>query len=286
MATVLDVPPVEAAAPPLRHRRRWIAAACALVLLAGGGTFAGLWIGNGAHQVPISVAQHRFHPGNTGTVKGPDPLRPAQGVYAYTGSGTEHVSFPSKTQYEGPTIPGTVIYKAQDCWSFRLDFSSNHWQSYTYCPKPKGVNLTSRSGWYRWDFVVTVVADTSTYSCRPTEIAIPATLIVGQHHTFSCRGTNNHLAIPPVIMSGYGEYLGTSTVVVQGKGLQAVHIREVASFSGGQTGSNVADTWYETGTYLPLKGTWSTEVHTASPVGMSTMTASGRFGLSALTPAS
>jgi hypothetical protein len=267
-----------------RHRRRWVLAGLAAAVVVGAGVFALLWVRSGAHELPLSVAYQRFRPDAPGKKYANEALRPEQGVYQYSGSGTEHLSVPLKTQYEGPVIPGTVTYLRDGCWSFRLDYSDNHWQSATYCPRSSALLLTARGGWYRWNFVALSVSDTSTYSCTPAEVAVPAVLVVGERHSFSCRGSNHPLSIPPVTMSGWVEYLGSSSVVVQGHRLQALHLKEVATFSGGQTGTNVADTWFELATGLPLRGTWSTTVRTASPLGTSTLTASGRFSLSSFTP--
>jgi len=253
-----------------------------VALCLGGGVFIELWSQSGAHQLPLSVAVQRFHSAAPGP--GHEALRPAQGVYQYSGTGTEHLSVPPKTQSEGPIIPSTVAYQPHGCWSFRLDFSDNHWQSYTYCPQGKALLLTARSGWYQWDFVVTTIGDTETLICRPTEDAIPAALAVGPRHSFSCRGTNSPLSIPPVTMAGWVEYIGRGTVTVQGRRLQALQMKEVATFSGGQTGTDSAETWVDATTGLPLRGTWSTVVRTPSPLGSSTLTAGGRFALAALTP--
>jgi len=267
-----------------RHRRRWVLAELGVAVVVGVGAFAVLWFNSGAHQLPLSVAYQRFRPDTSGGKYAHEALRPPQGVYQYSGSGTEHLSLPPKTQYEGPVIPGTVTYLPDGCWSFRLDYSDSHWQSTTYCPRNSALLTTARGGWYRWNFVAFSVADTSTYSCTPAEVAVPAVLVVGVRHSFSCRGSNHPLSLPPVTMSGFVEYLGSHSVVVQGHPLQALHLREVATFSGGQTGTNLADTWFEVGTGLPLSGTWSTKVRTPSPFGTSTLTASGRFSLSRFAP--
>jgi len=266
------------------HRRRWVLGTIGLVLATGVGVFAVLWVNSGAHELPLSIAYQRFRPDSPGSKYANEPLRPAQGVYRYAGSGTEHLSVPPKTQLEGPVIPGTVTYLPGGCWSFRLDYSDNHWQSATYCPHQGELELTARGGWYRWDFVAITVADASTYTCAPPEVAVPAVLRTGRRDDFSCRGTNHPLNIPPVTMSGWVEYIGSSTVVVDGRSLRALHLREVSTFRGGQSGRNVADTWFEVATGLPLLGTWSTEVRTASPLGTSTLTASGRFRLADLVP--
>lgn len=270
-----------------RCRKRLVLAIAAALLGIGGGVLAYMWSASGSHEVLLSQAYKQFHGKSTTPDRPPqgvELVRPAQGVYRYSGGGTEHVSFPPKTQLEGPVIPGTVTYTKGGCWEFRLDYSDNHWQSTTYCLSPAGLLLTARAGWYRWDFVFTTVEDTASYRCSQSEVAVPSRPSHGERFGFSCRGTNNHLSIPAVTMSGYKEFIGTEPVVIGARRLMALHLREVARFSGGQSGTNVADTWFDPATDLPLRGTWSTRVRTASPVGTSTLTASGHFSLVSLTP--
>jgi hypothetical protein len=267
-----------------RRRRRVVLLSVVVVLLAGIGVFADLWSSSGAHEVPLSQAISRFHTSTTTGDKGP-ASRPAQGVYRYTGGGSEHISFPPKTQSEGPLIPGTVTWIAGGCWEIRYDYSNHHWQSATYCPGTSGLVLTGRAGWYLWDLVFTSVGATATYTCEPPEVALPRAVRSGQRFTFACRGTNQGLPTPPVTMAGYDEVVGTGSTVIGGTRLATVHMREVATFSGGQTGSNLADTWLDAANGLPVSGTWSTTVHTASPIGASTLTAHGDFRLTSLTAA-
>ena len=92
----------------------------------------------------------------------PEPLRPAPGVYQYRGEGTEHLDKPPLTQSQGPDIPGTVTHLEGGCWRLRVDYSTNHWQSWDYCPA--GTGLTERAGAFfqRLDLVVAQVETTST----------------------------------------------------------------------------------------------------------------------------
>src|SRR5271166_897794 len=73
--------------PSHHHRRRWILGGIAVAVAAGIGVFTGLWLESGAHELPLSVAYQRFRPDAPGAKYAHEALRPAQGVYRYTGSG-------------------------------------------------------------------------------------------------------------------------------------------------------------------------------------------------------
>jgi len=273
-------------AVPFHHRHRVALRVCAalLVVLGGGvGAFAYLWNHSGPHELSVATAIQRFRSGATGQITDPGTLRPAAGVYSYAGKAVEHVSLPPKTQTEGPGFPVTITYQSDGCWTQRIDYSDAHWQSTTYCPRHGNLVEVGRAGWYRWNFVALVIADNSTYTCN-SEMTIPAVLAVGQRFPLSCRGTNDPLHTGPVTMTGTNEYMGSTTLHVGAASVVAVHFREVARIGGGQTGTNVADTWFSTVDGLPVKGTWQTQVSTTSPLGISTMTANGHFVVASLTP--
>lgn len=64
----------------------------------------------------------------------------------------------------------------------------------------------------------------------------------------------------------------------------ALHFREVATLTGGQSGTSMADTWMSTADGRPVRGTWNTTVRSPSPLGTSTLTGSGNFQARSLTP--
>ena len=247
------------------------------------GAFAFLWMHEGARPLASSVAVARFrHESvNGGRTIGPGP---AQGIYAYRGSGIETISVPPKSQSEGPELPGTVIDKAGGCFEFRLDYSDAHWQSWTYCTHDGNLVTASKAGYYLWDFVVFKVDDTSTYTCRPATRTVPAAVVIGTLSPVTCTGSNDHLSTGPVQMIGTSKVLGTSTLSVGSESVPAVLIREDVRFTGGQQGTNRADTWYSVATGLPLRGTWNTAVSTPSPVGVSTLRAHGQSALTSTVP--
>ncbi len=251
-----------------------------LVVLAVAGTLAFLWSDSGAHAVPSSVAIQRFL--QEGGADGADAgVGPAPGVYSYRGTGTETISVPPKSQSEGPGIPGTVVRQAGGCFEFRLDFSDFHWQSWDYCVRDGALVSPTRAGYYNWDFVAFHVDDTSTFVCRPAITTVSGHLVSGTSHGVACTG---HLSVGPVPMRGTSTLVRSADLRVGSHVVAAVLVTEQVTFSGGQSGSNVAATWFSVATGLPLRGTWHTRVSTASPVGTSTLEARGNFTLDSVTP--
>ncbi|HVA09356.1 MAG TPA: hypothetical protein VNG12_21700 [Acidimicrobiales bacterium] len=264
-----------------RHpRRRLVLGAVALVIAAGVGVFAYLWTHSGAHQESLSTAITRFHQGQGQETEG----GPAAGVYLYRGTGTESISVPPKSQNEGPGIPGTIRGRPGGCFEFRMDFSTAHWQSSTYCTRDGALVNRSRGGYYKWDFVAFSVDDSSTITCTPAVVTIPSQIRRGQRTTVSCTTANDHISIGPVHMRGISTVIGVSTLRVGRSMVPAVEIREHVAFSGGQHGTNDSDTWFSIATGMPLRGTWSTNVSTPSVVGTTTLNASGTYTLTSLTP--
>ncbi len=123
-----------------RHRRRWPWILGAVVFVLGGGV-AVMWLSS-SRAIPVTMGQAESRLGkNVGDSS--DGSRPPAGVYAYRGSGTDRLSFPPLSQPEGPTMPGTVALEKGDCWTFRIDYSSHHWESWDYCLR-QGVAAADR----------------------------------------------------------------------------------------------------------------------------------------------
>ena len=265
------------------HLVRWLVGAVVLVVLAGAGTITYLWSHSGARAVPTSVAIERFH--QHGGTNSSDPgAGPAPGVYRYVGAGTEAISVPPKSQSEGPGIPGTVTSRPGGCFEFKLDYSDFHWQSWDYCVRNGALVSPARAGYYNWNFVAFSVDDTSTFACHPEITTVSARIVAGTVSPVTCTGSNNHLSTGTVLMRGTSTQVRTAGIEVGHRKYGSVEVTERVTFSGGQTGSNVTETWFSVESGLPLRGTWHTEVSTPSPVGISTLDARGHFVLASVTP--
>ena len=262
-----------------------VTATIVIVVACAAGVFVYQWNHSGPHQLSSATAYQRFRSGATGAFVDPGTLRPHEGVYSYSGSGHEHISLPPRSQVEGPGIPGTVSYRSDGCWVWRLDYSDSHWQNATFCARDGNLVEVGRAGWYRWNFVALSIADTGTFNCSP-EVAIPAVLHVGQQFPFVCTGTSNPIKTGVVTMKGTNRYVGPQTLRIGGTDVPTLHFREVSTLSGGQWGTNVSDTWFSTVNGLPVKGTWTTKVTSPTFLGTSTLTGGASFTLKSLTPRS
>lgn len=254
-------------------------------LVAGSGWFAWRWAGSQPAPVTVASALERFR-GLVGSRAGTaGAFQPRPGVYTYTGQASEHVSLPPKTQPEGPVFPVTVTGLPGGCWQFRIDLSDSHWEGGTFCARGPSLHEVGRGGWMRWDFVVVVVADTSTFHCSSEETVVPSQPRAGAVSRFSCVGSNDHLNTGPVTMSGTSTVVGAEDQAVGSRKMPVLHVREQAAFSGGQTGTYRADVWFGANG-LPLREKWSTQVRTPSPLGTATMTGGGEYRIASLTPRS
>lgn len=240
------------------------------------------WTNSVVHPVSVTTALDRFRSEGSTTARS-TPLVPAAGVYMYTGSGSERVSVPPKTQDDGPSMPGTVTRQGDGCWSIRIDFSDAHWEGSSYCASGGGLVETGRQGWMKWDYVAVVVADTSTFSCQPPEPVLPANLDSRTGQRFTCTGSNDQLKTGPVLMTGTTTVVGVDQLTIGGQKIEAVHVRETATFSRGQTGSHATEVWYGPDG-MPVRVSWSETVRTPSPIGTATMTGSGQYHLVSLKP--
>ena len=138
----------------IARRRSVVAlAVIGLVVVVAGSVFLILWRRSGAHEVSTNAARKRFEQSSSSSVTEPATnlaVRPAAGVYVYRGSGTEHLSLPPKSQAQGPQMPGTVLLTANGCWTFRIDYSSQHWQTWNYCPRGGGLVELGGQTFERW----------------------------------------------------------------------------------------------------------------------------------------
>jgi len=262
-----------------RHRKLLVVAGALMVTVAAGvGVFAYLWDHTGPHELSPATAYQRFRAGDPDPYGGSGPVQPSQGVYLYRGSGNEHISLPPKSQVEGPTIPGTVTYLKDGCWTWRLDYSDSHWQNSTFCRFGNNLVEVGRAGWYRWNLVALSISDTATFRCSP-EVVLPAELSVGQQFPFTCTGSNSPIHMAPVVMTGVNRYIGPQLLRIGGTEVVALHFRESSTFAGGQHGTYVSDLWVSPQNGLPVKGSWTTQVSSPTFLGTSTLSGHASFVL-------
>lgn len=262
-----------------RHRRLLVVlGVVVVVLVAGGVTVWILWHRSSARPVTREEAIQRFHP-LRGTNGG--PVRPPQGVYAYRGTGHEALSLPPKSQPQGPTIPVTVTWRTDGCWVFRVDYSTNHWQTWIYCPRSEGLVELGGQTFQHWDLVFTQVRSTSTFTCDPPSITIKPAMRPGDLWQQSCSGTSNTTK-GRVTSQGLYRFVGEETVTVAGQAQRAFRFHQSRTLTGAQQGTQTADIWFRASDGLPLRNERDVTVRTDSVVGTVTYTEEGSFEIASL----
>jgi len=270
------------------RRPRWIVLmAIGTVLVVGGALFAYAWANRGAHEASVDAAVKRFRSSTTETGTGGSTSgafrRPAAGVYTYEGTGTEKISLLSTGQRWGPRIPATVAAAADGCWTFKVEYSTNHWQEWTYCPKGDVLQEAGGRTSQIFDFVAFEVGDLVVFTCKPPNDMARAAAEPGDSFEQSCDGVSEERGTH-VTSAGTNTFVAKETVRVGAEDVSAYHYLNELTLSGDQTGTERFDTWYALSDGLPLKTTREVRVASPSPIGDVIYTEHGSFTLSSLEP--
>ena len=264
------------------RRRRWliILGIVLAVLVAGGGVVAVRWVRGSAR--PASLSDTR-RPTGTTLPSSRTVLRPPQGVYRYTGSGTDKLDRPPKEQAQGPDMPATVTHHPDGCWTFRIDYSTNHWQSWDYCPRNGGLDEQGGTTYQKWDFGVFVNESTSTFTCNsPT---IKADQKPGDTWQQSCTGTTTG-SEGVARTAGPYRYVGPETLEIGGQRVRAYRYHRERTSSGSQSGGEQSDVWFSAETGMPLRNQRHLEARTSTIIGDVSYTEDAEFRLSSIRPQS
>ncbi len=261
-------------------RRRWPWVVGIVIVLVGVGV-AAVWLtASHARQVTLREAEARSGSGGNGA---PTAGRPAPGVYSYSSSGTERLSLPPLSQTEGPTMPGTVTLKGPDCWVFRIDYSTHHWQTWHYCQH--GADLWEAGGqsWQLWPVGPLDVTNTTSFTCDAGSMALPGQGSASQAWVSRCSGVNTSVKGTTVSAGPY-RLIGTTTLSVGGVRVRVAHFRRTRADSGAQVGTERADVWIDPRTGLPVRLEQHLRVTTSTMFGTSTYTQNGVLVLTSLVP--
>lgn len=276
--------PERDAAPTVRIvgvRTRWIGAGVVLAAFVGGGVF--LTLRDNARPVSLDEAKDRTH-SSTEPSDDPATARPEPGVYRYEGSGTESISVPPLSQKQGPTMPGTVELGDDGCWTFRIDFSTNHWQTWDHCPEGDDLVETGGQAWQRWMIGATAITNLSNFTCDAGAMLAPAEPTPGDEWDTRCVGTNEAVDGESVSEGTY-RFLGEEAVAVGKKDVTAHHFLRERTMSGAQVGTERTEVWYAADSGLILRNERTVEARSDTPIGPTTYSESGEFHLVEVDPA-
>jgi hypothetical protein len=262
-----------------RHRRAWFVL-LALPLVPIGAYVAWGWLREPARPVSLSEAGIRFHREHPGVAQGAGPLTPSEGVYQYIGHGSDKISVPPMSQSHGPTIPGTITHGSGSCWTLRVDYSSNHWQDWTYCPRNGGLDEQAGRTFQRWDIAVTSIDNRSSFVCRSRTL-VPG-MQAGDSWTQTCIGNNS--SIPgTTTSSGLMRFLGIETLRIGADRVRAYHLLQHRQVTGSQRGTLISNEWFAFDG-LPIREQHTLKVVSPSPIGDITYREVTNFRLADLHP--
>ncbi len=262
----------------VRHRGRWIVGGVAALVVVLAVVVSVRWVQGRAEPVdPDDVANP------TGSTRPAQPavLRPPQGVYVYEGSGTDRIDPPPNQQAQGPTMPAAVTHEADGCWTFRIDYSTNHWQSWRYCPTDGGLDEVGGQSFQRWDFGAFANETTSTFECdAPT---IRADQQPGDEWTQSCTGSSTGVD-GTTLSEGPVRFVGTETLDIGGEPVPAHRYRRERTTSGNQEGGESIEVWFSAETGMPLRNVRQLEAVSDTVIGEVRYNEDAEFELTSLAP--
>ena len=263
-----------------RPGRRVVLAVAAVVVTVVVAVGVVLTVRDNARPVSVDEARERTSTttGDADAGGAPTPGRPAAGVYQYEGSGTEELSTPPLSQSQGPTMPATVEWLDDGCWTFRIDYSSNHWQSWTYCPDGDVVSETGGSTWQRWMIGATAITNLSTFECDPGSVVVAGDAEPDDEWQGRCTGTNEAVS-GETVSAGPDRYVGEEVLEVDGVEVRTQHFVSERTMSGAQVGTDRSEVWFQVGTGLPVRNERTVTVATDTPIGTSDYRESGEFRL-------
>ena len=274
------------------HRTRRRVATGIAVLLALGLTafFVVTWVGRGADEASTTEQLRRFRDAQANQDGTTTPRVPAAGfrppdagVYTYTATGTERLSLLNTAQQWGPTIPATVSLRADDCWTLRLNYSTNHWEDLRYCSAGRTLLDEGGTTFQSFDFGAITVSDTTVFTCDPPGDAARIFATPGQSWARSCTGVSAEHGTH-VTSAGTNTFVGNESLDIGGTDVTALHYRRQLTLTGDQRGTEDTHYWFSADTGLVLRSTHDTTVASPSPIGDVTYTEVGEFELGSLTP--
>jgi hypothetical protein len=177
-------------------------------------------------------------------------------------------------------MPGTVTHGDDGCWTFRIDYSSNHWQDWTYCPRDGGLAEMAGRTFQRWDLGFSSAENHSRFTC--TSPTLVAGMQPGDTWRQSCVGRNDEIE-GTTRSVGAMRFVGIDEVRVGKETVPAYHLVQRRRVSGSQRGSLRADVWFAPDG-LPLRERHTVTVATGSPIGDIDYEESTDFSLVSLGP--
>lgn len=200
-----------------------------------------------------ALTEFRATGGGTDGAASDTPGRPAAGVYNATASGTESIGIPGFDDQLGPNAPVTLTHGDGGCSTYRADFNSHHWRSWTFCPTADAEwSLTGLESFTERKAPGLDLATLSTYTCEEPLDLVWSGATAGERRSGACTGTSD-TDDAVTRDAGTVEVLAPASITIGGERIEALRVRTVDTFSEAQTGSEVGEWWLHPDHGLPLR---------------------------------
>lgn len=276
--------------PPRRRfwDRRTLAVAA--VGLVAGASFVVVNYGQSGQPGAKSLAAAMKALGDDGASDGSAPSSsglhyryPEPGVYELAGEGSEHISFPPRSQSDSRIMPGSISILKGGCWRWRVDYNVAHWEYYDFCPTAGSLLLRGNSNSETWTIGLLKISNLARFTCPAGTVWLSASSEPHVQAAYSCTGTNTAVAGRTTSTTTIRDE-GVVTLTVGGERVRTVEEQEDTVLTGGQKGT-VAETWWlELQSGMPVRMQRSMSIATASPLGDIDYTESGHWQMAYLAP--
>ncbi len=168
------------------------------------------------------------------------------------------------SQSQGPTNPGTIVLRPNNCWQFRIDFNSFHRQTWNRCSKGGKLLESGGTTEQRFDFGFFATGEHTDVTCNPPIVVADLAAPPGTRSPIHCSG-RSRTTKATFEQTGVATFIGREAVLVGGVAVPGLHTREDMRLRGGQTGEVHFDIWFAPANGLPLKETHSIRVVSPAP---------------------
>ncbi|MCZ7537048.1 MAG: hypothetical protein M5T61_14860 [Acidimicrobiia bacterium] len=199
------------------------------------------------------------------------------------GTGTEKLSLLDTTQEWGPRLPATVTGAGGGCWTYKVEYSTNHWQDWTYCPADVGLREAGGTSFQSFDFVAFTVDDLIVFRCDPLGDTIRLAAEPGESWEQSCDGSSEARGTH-VTSAGTNTFVGIEAVEVGGDEVRATTTSRRGRSPATRPGPRRSTPGTRCETASPLETERTVRVESPSPIGQVVYTERGGYRLVSLVP--
>ncbi|MCC7078625.1 MAG: hypothetical protein IT198_16010 [Acidimicrobiia bacterium] len=207
-------------------------------------------------------------------------LRPPQGVYSFSGKGSESTKpggLPAETSAIGPTVAAVVRHAGADCWTLELKLHTKHSLVNTYCAGEGSLTTPGSES----EMVTFGKGFRNSVRCNPAVALITPGMAPGAAWKGACALATSGGTTGNSTLDETWTYVATETVL----GTPTWHLRSITQSSGSATGSTEQNLWISQANGLPLKiRTQIRAVSSAPVIGSAVHTEEMELTVESLTP--